>query len=77
MEIFLLISILAVPVVLLASPLAILTLKGRPEIALYYLIALLLVQVTILATHWQNMTDAAFWVMTLLGISQVLGCGLT
>lgn len=77
MEIFLLISILAIPVLLLASPLAILTLKGRPDIALYYLIAMLLVQITVLVTHWGQMTQAALWVMVLIAISQALGCALT
>ncbi|WP_144393119.1 hypothetical protein [Pleionea sediminis] len=74
MELFLLFSILIIPVVLLASPIPVFTLKGRPDIATYYICCLLVVQGVIIATHTNQINQAAGWIMILIGIAYSLGC---
>ncbi len=75
MEIVLIISLLIIPVVLLASPVILFASKGRADISLYYLISLTALQVAVLTVYWGKFkgADAAVWVMGLLGLSQVLG----
>ncbi len=77
MELFLLFSVLIIPVLLLASPIPVFTLKGRADIAVYYLYILMVLQAVILGAHWEAMTRAAGWVMILVGVSCVLGCFFT
>ncbi|NVJ59705.1 MAG: hypothetical protein HWE27_04900 [Gammaproteobacteria bacterium] len=72
MELFLIVSLLIIPVVLLASPSAIFAIKGRSDIALGYLFSLVLVQIVILAAYWNTPAAAASWVCLLLGVSQLL-----
>ncbi len=74
MEIFLLASVLIVPVVLLASPIPLFALRGRPDIARLYIICLILIQAAVVVSYWGNIEKAAAWVLLLLGVSQLLGC---
>ncbi len=77
MQLFLLFSVLVVPVVLLASPVVLFAIKGRPDIARLYIICLLLIQAAIVVSYWGNIQQAAAWVLLLVGVSQLLGCGFT
>jgi peptidoglycan/LPS O-acetylase OafA/YrhL len=77
MEILLLFGLLLVPVLLAASPILLLTLKGRPDIARLYLLLMVIVQITLILTHPDQLNRAASWVLLLVGISLIAGCLLT
>jgi|GEM_PF-3638889 len=69
MTIYLLGSLLLIPVLLLAAPPAIFEQKGRRDIAFYYLLAMAAVQLTIVIMYWSKPSIAAFWVQALVGLS--------
>ena len=77
MDIFVLFSVLVIPVFLLASPMAIFESKNRSDIATYYWLSMSAMQVVILIAYWGQLSweRAALWVIILLGISLLLGTG--
>ncbi|MEE4244494.1 MAG: hypothetical protein V2I33_03740 [Kangiellaceae bacterium] len=71
---FLIASVIIIPLLLLASPILLFAVKQRSDLGLYYFIALTATQVLIVGIYWQNMIEAATWIVIMIGLSQSIGC---